>query len=486
MSDPSDSIRRQPRPSRKSGTAAAGVIGVLLFLAPFALALAAFPNDRNWLPWVEIVLAMAAVAVLNAAFVAAETAIQTLRASHAKQLAADEAKAAIVRDLVEGKAHYVAAAYLGSQTMRFWLALLVFPIAATLAPSIAEQFGTSLVSSTLIAAFLVAIPVAAVNILLAELVPRSYASTNPVKASLRLAGFVRFFATAFYPAIAAATSIGNLLSKRFGGLTTFALSNQAEEEIKERLEQAVETQEIEEGEKEMLHSVFEFGDTVAREVMTPRVDLDAVPVTSTLEEVAKIVEESGHSRIPVYEGTDDQILGIVHAKDVLSAISRGQNGLSLRRIMRPALFVPENKNLMDLLHEMRQKRTQMVIVQDEFGGTAGVVTIEDIVEEVVGEIVDEYDEEETLIVKNGSGFLIGGRLNLYDVNDEIGTELSSDEFDTIGGFVFGLFGRQPNQGETVDFEGYRFTVAETDGRRILSVRLEPVTPEEPAVAPVEA
>jgi putative hemolysin len=479
-------MRRQLRAGRETGSAAAGVNGVLLFTAPFVLALSAFPSELEWFPWAETLLAMVAVAALNAAFVAAETAVQSLRSSHIKQLGSDESKSAVLRGLLEDKAHFVAAAYLGSQTMRFWLALLVFPFASAAAPTVGHWLGTSPTSSTMVAAFAIAVPVAALNVLLAELVPRSYASTNPVKTALRSAKFLRFFSVVLYPAIVAATRIGNLLSRRFGGLTAFSLPNQAEEEIKERLEQAVETQEIEEGEKEMLHSVFEFGDTVAREVMTPRVDLDAVPVTATLEEVAKVVEESGHSRIPVYEGTDDQILGIVHAKDVLSAIARGRTDLSLRRIMRPALFVPENKNLMDLLHEMRHKRTQMVVVQDEFGGTAGVVTIEDIVEEVVGEIVDEYDEEETLIVKNGSGYLIGGKLNLYDVNDEIGTELSSDEFDTIGGFVFGLFGRQPNQGETVEHDGYRFTVAETDGRRILSVKVEPLTSEGQSATPIEA
>jgi len=197
-----------------------------------------------------------------------------------------------------------------------------------------------------------------------------------------------------------------------------------------------------------------------------------VPVSATLQEVAQIVEETGHSRIPVFEGSDDQIVGIVHAKDVLSAITRGEGSRRLRDTMRPASFVPENKNLHDLLQEMRQNRTQMVIVQDEFGGTAGVVTIEDIVEEVVGEIVDEYDQEELQVVRDENGFTIGGKMNIHDVNSLIGTDFDSDEFDTLGGFVFGLFGRQPSQGESVETDGYRFTVTETDGRRIFSVCLE--------------
>jgi putative hemolysin len=228
----------------------------------------------------------------------------------------------------------------------------------------------------------------------------------------------------------------------------------------------------------MVRSVFEFGDTIVREVMTPRMDMEALSVSATLRDVAQLVEQTGHSRIPVYDGTDDNILGIIHAKDVLSVLANGEEA-SLRDIMRPAFFVPESKPLHDLLQEMRQHKVQMAVVQDEHSGTAGVVTIEDIVEEVMGEIVDEYDPDLPQIVPMGDGYLSDGKMSLYDVSEKVGVELESEEFDTIGGYVFGLFGRQPRDGDTIEMDGLKFTVRETDGKRIQSLWIERL-PEEAA------
>jgi CBS domain containing-hemolysin-like protein len=240
------------------------------------------------------------------------------------------------------------------------------------------------------------------------------------------------------------------------------------------VESAEETGEIERDEKELIHSVFEFSDTIAREIMTPRVDLDALSVTADAITAVKMIETTGHSRIPLFEETDDQIVGIVHAKDLLMAIAAGKK-VTLRGIMRQPLFVPENKNLHELLGEMRNSRSQFAIVQDEFGGTAGIVTIEDIVEELVGDIVDEYDNEEPSFQKVDDGWLVDGKTHWNDVNHEIGSEFDSEEFDTIGGYVFGLFGRQPVLAETIEEAEHRFTVTKTDGRRILQLRIEKVS-----------
>lgn len=420
---------------------------------------------------VELVVAMLAVIALNAVFVAGETAIELVRGSHVKAVALEDKKCRILQNVLEHKQLYVAACFLGSQTMRAWLVLLTIPFALMVGPLLALPKEPSWLG-VMLAGFLIGIPAVAVNVVFGELVPRTYASADPAKAAMRTHSFVRVFAAIFKPVTLMFMAAASLLTKRFGAKATFSVANQAEEEIKERLEQAVETQEIEEEEKEMLHSVFEFGDTVAREIMTPRVDMDAVPVDMPIPDVVTVVQDSGHSRIPVYEGSDDQIVGIVHAKDLLSAVLDGKANAGLRDLMRPATFVPENKSLHDLLQEMRAERTQMVIVQDEFGGTAGVVTVEDIVEEVVGEIVDEYDDEEPEIAQVDGKFRIEGKTNIYDVNDEIGTAFESDEFDTIGGYVFGLFGRQPTPGESIEADGYLFTVLETDGRRISTVGLE--------------
>jgi len=209
-------------------------------------------------------------------------------------------------------------------------------------------------------------------------------------------------------------------------------------------------------------------------VMTPRVDMDAMPVRSDPEDVIRMMQETGHSRIPLYEETDDQIVGVIHAKDLLmEVLSAKGKAVSLRKLMRPAMFVPENKNLHELLGEMNSNRNHLVIVQDEFGGTAGIVSIEDIVEELVGDIVDEYDVEEPEVVHTASGFVVEGKTHLDDVNEEIGSHFESEDFDTIAGFVFGLFGRQPDAGESIVADGYRFTVRETDGRRILKLNIDP-------------
>ena len=268
------------------------------------------------------------------------------------------------------------------------------------------------------------------------------------------------------------TAVANVLTSRFGGEASFEFQNQVEEEIKTIVESAEESGEIEVDERELLHSVFEFTDTVAREIMTPRVDLDAVPIKCDPQEVMKVIQESGHSRIPLYEETDDQIVGIVHAKDLLKAAMENRGPINLRSLMRPALFVPENKSLHDLLKDMRQERTQLAVVQDEFGGTAGIVTVEDIVEELLGDIVDEYDIEEPEIVSDHGSFIVEGKAHVDDVNAALGSTFESEEFDTIGGYVFGIFGRQPVLNECIDSDGWRFCIVDSDGRRIGKLRIE--------------
>ncbi|MER3465681.1 MAG: HlyC/CorC family transporter [Armatimonadota bacterium] len=250
-----------------------------------------------------------------------------------------------------------------------------------------------------------------------------------------------------------------------------------EDDLREIVESINPTSDLVEDEREMIYSIIEFSETVAREVMTPRTDVHAVEVNASIGEVAEVIRTSGHTRIPVYHETIDNIVGIVHAKDILAALATG-NSAKLSDLMRPALFIPESKSLQQLLAEFRSGKTQMAVVQDEFGGTAGVVTIEDLVEEIVGEIVDEYDEEPEVIQLPDGRFSVDGRMNLDDLNGEIGLSIHSEEYDTVGGFVFGLFGRQPQQGESVVWEGWRLVVENTDGRRVRRVIIEQLPQEE--------
>ena len=231
---------------------------------------------------------------------------------------------------------------------------------------------------------------------------------------------------------------------------------------------------IETEEKEMIHSIFEFGETVARKVMTPRPDITAVEADVSVDEMIRVVTESGHSRLPVFDDDLDNMVGIIHVKDLLAAVTGSVRPTSIRELMRPAYFIPENKLVRDLLAELRRNRIQMAIVRNPDDGTVmGVVTIEDLLEEIVGDIQDEYDPdvEPECVQVDDNTTIVDGRMSLDDFNDRMGANLPTEDSDTLGGFVFGLMGHQPAQGEQAQFDGLEFRVEATDGRRIQKVRV---------------
>lgn len=418
------------------------------------------------------VAGIVAMTALNALFIASETALEVLRPVHLKHVReSDSEQADILQELMTGRPKYIAATNIGSHLCRGGLVVVAFMLSPGLAMVLDARFGWGTAYGMLLLATLaLLIPIGLFNLILGELVPRSYALQHPHRVALLLRKYMKGASVVFAIPSALVTMVANLVTIRFGARASFAIANQTEEEIKNLVESAQESGEMLVDEKEMLHSVFQFTDTVAREVMTPRVDLDALSVHTTADAAVQLIRDSGHSRIPIFEDTDDQILGIVHAKDLLMAREQTKD-VDLRSLMRPAMFVPENKNLHRLLSELRANRTQMAVVQDEFGGTAGIVTIEDIVEELVGDIIDEYDVEEEEIAVVPGGYVVDGKTHLDDLNDAIGSSLESDVFDTIGGYVFGLFGRQALPGEHIESDGYRFTVEDTDGRRIRRLRL---------------
>jgi putative hemolysin len=429
----------------------------------------------------SLLILLLALQALNGLFVAAETSVALLRPMHVKHLKDKGEKRGLkLQALLDGQNVYAAACQLGSRLSHVAILFVTMFLAASVAPWMAswvapwftwdpEKFGTVLG----VAAILLVFPILPMTLTI-EHGFRVYSVVHPHGVALSLHMFAVIASAILRLPAHWYTGFAKLISARLSK-AELAVANRTEQEIKTLVESAEESGEIEAEEKKLLHSVFEFTDTVAREVMTPRVDMDAMPITSDLTEVMKLVHESGHSRIPIFEGTDDQIVGIVHAKDLLMATSG--RAPSLRSLIRPAYFVPENKPLQELLKEMRVNRSQMAVVQDEFGGTAGVVTIEDIVEELVGEIVDEYDVEEPDVVAVENGWSVDGRMHMDDLNSEIGSEFDSEEFDTVGGLVFGTFGRQPKVRESVDIDGYRFTVVHTDGRRVNRLMVERLEPE---------
>jgi putative hemolysin len=457
---------------------ALAALGVVFALIGFAFAQApksGGPVDgidvNSAIGWPVFILILLVIIVVNGAAVAAEAATDLLRPIHVKHLREKSEKEALrLQTLLDGRVGFVAACRLSSDLAR----LVIFLLVLAVSPGITRRFGYEpTYPNVLAAAFLTMIPVGLFNLVF-ELVPRSYAVLHPHGTAGRLYAFIRAASLVLSVPAAMATGLANVIAGRFGGKASFAIANQAEEEIKTIVASAEESGEIEVDEREMLHSVFEFSDTIAREVMTPRVDIDALPVGCTHEQVMDLIQGSGHSRIPLYEQTDDQIVGIIHAKDLFMAMLSDQER-PVRTLMRPATFVPENKNLHELLAEMRAQRSQLVVVQDEFGGTAGIVTIEDIVEELVGDIVDEYDVEEPGIIPVEGGWMADGKTRIDELNEQIGAEFDSEEFDTVGGYVFGLFGRQPKLGEEIGSDnGFLFKVAETDGRRILKLQIRQV------------
>jgi CBS domain containing-hemolysin-like protein len=228
-------------------------------------------------------------------------------------------------------------------------------------------------------------------------------------------------------------------------------------------------EESEEEEQELIHSVFEFSDTIVREVMVPRPDMVVLPSDATLEQALETITQAGYSRIPIFDADIDNIVGVLYAKDLLKR-STEDGSTSAASLSRAPLFVPEQKKLAELLREMQEQRVHMAIVIDEYGGTAGLVTIEDLVEEIVGEIVDEYDKEEPLVEPLGDGALrVDAKLGIDEVNELLGIELPDDDWDTVGGLVYELTGRVPVPGETVRFASIEFQTERVTGRRIQKV-----------------
>jgi CBS domain containing-hemolysin-like protein len=245
-----------------------------------------------------------------------------------------------------------------------------------------------------------------------------------------------------------------------------------EEEIKTIVDAGEEGGAIEVEEKKMILSIFDLSETLVREVMVPRIDILAFEESQTLEEVADGLLSAGHSRAPVYRGSMDRIVGVVYGKDLLQAFRQGRHDEKVSSLLRPALFVPEAKKADDLLAELQARRVHMAVVVDEYGGTAGLVTLEDLVEEIVGEIRDEYDagEEAAFQELREGEFLFTGRIDIDEVNALTGGRLPKEISDTLGGFVSGRLGRVPSPGDVVDAGGLHLVVEQSSGRRLVKVR----------------
>jgi CBS domain containing-hemolysin-like protein len=249
-----------------------------------------------------------------------------------------------------------------------------------------------------------------------------------------------------------------------------------DEEEDDQEEDDDEEEERDREERELITSVLEFSETLVREVMIPRTDIVMVPMSATSDDALDVFVETGLSRVPVSGASADDIIGLVFSRDFLRLTDQGRAGVPITEFMRPVYFVPETKRVSDLLRAMQVQKTHMAIVVDEYGGTAGLVTIEDLLEELVGEIEDEFDEAEELVRREGDGvFYIDARLPVEDLGELLGVELPSEEWDTVGGLVLGLAGRVPNVGESFEEAGHDFRTVRVQGRRVAEVRVERLT-----------
>jgi putative hemolysin len=298
-------------------------------------------------------------------------------------------------------------------------------------------------------------------------------SRNPEIWAVKLAPFARIWVTLMKPL---------MLPLAFGSEeqnTSESIGSVTEDELKTLVDAGQEEGVFEQGERQMIFSIFQLRETLAREIMVPRIDMLVLDVLTPLTDAVDTLLQSGHSRVPVFEETVDNTLGLLYAKDLLRVWRTGGQLNSLRDLLRPAYFVPEAKKVDELLTELQAQRIHMAIVVDEYGGVAGLVTLEDIVEEIVGEILDEYDQAEEApyqVLKTGEHIFLG-RVDLDDFNEIMSSNLPSDEADTIGGFMYSRIGRVPEVGEKVKEDTLLLTVEQVSGRRIRKVRAQWLLPE---------
>ena len=307
----------------------------------------------------------------------------------------------------------------------------------------------------------------AIFVLGTEMIVNERVKKNPEGWNTRLNAFTRLITVLFYPLVYITLRTTKQINRPEPGVNGLT-----DEEIRSLMSSDDEEGILEQEERKMISSIFRLGNTLAREIMIPRIDVNALEVDVSLEEAVDRLLKTGHSRMPVYEESIDNILGLLYAKDLLPVWREGNQSQSLRDLLRPAYFVPEAKKVDELLAEMQLRRIHMAIIVDEYGGVAGLVTLEDIVEEIVGEIQDEYDQaEESPYQELESGeFIFQGRVDLDDFNEIMGSYLPPEEADTIGGFFYNRIGRVPSNGETLQIDNLVLTVEQVSGRRIRKVR----------------
>jgi putative hemolysin len=404
------------------------------------------------------------ISVLLAAFFAAsETAMLFANKARLHQLAD------------EGNARAGAALKLALERDRLHSALLLVEnFFLVLAVVLCTVIALHLLGGALAAVGVTAIIMTIVVVLFAKLAPKGLTARDPDRLALLVAYPMLFVMSLVSPVSRLVAAAADFFSgpKVARGLSCTAVVT--EEDIKAMINLGEEEGALKEEEKELLHKVFEFGDTLASEAMRPRTEIVSIPVAAAIKNVLALVSEHGYSRYPVIEQTVDTVTGILYVKDILIAMSAGdvKRDDPIQPFIRQAYFIPENKKVSELLSEMQRDKFQIAIVIDEFGGTAGLVTLEDLIEEIVGNIHDELESADRDVeIVDEKNVVVSGQAEIDEVNELFDAHLHTKDFNTIGGFVFGLFGRMPRVGEQLRYKDLKFEILELDGRKIDKIKI---------------
>ena len=427
------------------------------------------------------ILVLLLLVFANAFFAMSEIAIISLNDNKLKALAEDgDKKAKKVLKLTEDVTGFLSTIQIGVTLAGF---LASASAAATFAEPLAEWAAVVIFKMPQASEFLntvsmvlVTILISYVTLVLGELAPKRIAMKKSEKVAFKSVGILLFINAIMKPFVKVLSFSTNVVLRLFGIDPNEQDEEVTEEEIRLMVDAGEENGVLEESQKEMINNIFEFDDAVVAEVMTHRTDIEAVEITDSIEDVVKIAVEEGFSRIPVYEDELDNIVGILYIKDLLPYVGKTvPQGKKISKLMREVSFVPESKKCGDLFEEMTEKHIHMVIVSDEYGGVAGLVTIEDLLESIVGNIQDEYDmEEEEAVQLNETTFELDGTADIEEVEETLEITFPEGEYETIGGFIMSEIGHIPTEDEeaVVEFSGYRLTVKEVDERRIERVLAE--------------
>ena len=428
------------------------------------------PESPLWLRLLAVGLLVAA----NAFFVAAEFALVAARRTKIDAMVRrGDTKARVVKHAIQSLDKYISGTQLGITLASLGLGWIGEPALAGLFHDAFSALPDPLnvIARHSVAAAVAFAVITFLHIVLGELAPKALALLHPEATSRWVAPPLILFTQATNPFIWLLNGTANAILRLLGARPPTERERvHSPEEIMMLVEQTRQTGRIATQDARMIEGVFEFSEKNARAVMTPRTTIVALPLTLSIEEAADRVAQAGRSRYPVYRDTLDDVVGTVHAKDILAALRSGsRRGLSA--ILRPPLFVPGTREVEDVLADMKRQRAHIALVLDEFGGVAGLVTMEDLLEEIVGQIYDEYDRPETAASASSGPRALAGSMEVRDVNQILGLALDDSEYTTLGGLLFGTLGRLPKPGDRVSLQGATFEILQMDGRRVGAVRV---------------